>query len=145
MYLVNLLITLVTSQLANFVLKHGVLLIEVVYRFFALCIIVHRRFEEEAEEALYAIFASTGSKVAEQTEVEQQRCCEDRITAEEIDFYLHGIAHPSKDIDVVPSFLIIVSGRIIVDAHLMIILCIFVVAMAIEVGLQFWFENGLEG
>ena len=51
--------------------------------------------------------------------VEQERCSENRVSAEEIDFDLHWIIHPSEDVNVVPSLLIVVAWRIIVDSYFM--------------------------
>mgnify|MGYP000373161909 CR=1 FL=1 len=38
-------------------------------------------------------------------------------TAEEIELDLHGIAHPTKDIDVVPTFFIVSARRIIINTQ----------------------------
>src|SRR5207247_378594 len=45
-------------------------------------------------------------------------CGEDGIAAQEVDLDLHRIAEPSEDVDVVPSFLVVAAGRIVVDPHL---------------------------
>ena len=128
--LIHFLVGLVATHLADGVLQHGVLLVEVVHGLLALRVIVHGRLEEEAQEALYAVAASTCGEVAQQGEVEQQRSGKDRVAAEEVDLDLHGIAHPSEDVDVVPSLLVVVARRVIVDAHLMVILRVLVVAVA---------------
>ena len=70
--LVDFLISLVTAHLADGVLQHRVLLVEVVHSLLALGVVVHWRLEEEAQEALGAVTASTRCKVAQQSEVEQQ-------------------------------------------------------------------------
>ena len=88
--LVNLLVSLVAAHFADGVLQHGVLLEEVVDRFLALGVVVHRGLEEEGEETLDAAAAGTGSEVAEQAEVEQKRCGKDGVAAEEVDLDLHG-------------------------------------------------------
>ena len=75
--LVNFLVSLVTAHLADGVLQHRVLLVEVVHSLLALGVVVHWRLEEEAQEALGAVTASTGCKVAQQSEVEQQWSCKD--------------------------------------------------------------------
>ena len=54
----------------------------------ALGIIMHRRLEEETQETLDTITASTGSQIAQQGEVEQQWSCQDRVTTEEINLDL---------------------------------------------------------
>ena len=99
---------------------------------------MHWRLEEEAQEALDAVTAGTGCKVAQQTEVEQQWCCKDRVAAEEVDLDLHWVTHPAEDVDVVPALLVVVARWIIVDAYLMIILGVLVVAVAVEVWLLLW-------
>lgn len=45
--LIEFFVSLVTTHFANCVLEHGVLLIEVVYRNLVLCVVVHRRLQEE--------------------------------------------------------------------------------------------------
>lgn len=105
---------------------------------------MHRCLEEEAQEALDAITTSTSCEVAQQGEVEQQWSSEDRVAAEEVDLDLHRIAHPSEDVDVVPSLLVVVARWIIVDTYLVIVLCILVIAMTIEIRLNIWLEDGLQ-
>ena len=111
---------------------------------FALCVVVHWGFEEEAEEALDAVASGTCGEVAQQAEVETERSGEDRVAAEEVDLYLHRVAHPAEDVDVVPSFLVVVAWRIVVDAHLVVVLCVLVVAVAVEVGLHVGLEDCLQ-
>ena len=101
-------------------------------------IVVLWALEEEAQEALSAVASCTVGEVHEQAQVKTQRCCEDRVAAQEVDLDLHGIAHPAKDVDVVPTLFVVVAGRIVVDAH-------FVEDVAVEVGLVFGNENRLEG
>lgn len=101
------------------------------------CVVVHRALEEEAQEALYAVTAGTSSEVAEKNKVKTERSSEDRVATEEVDLDLHGITHPTEDVDVVPSFLVVVAGRIVVDTY-------FVVVVGVEVGLLFGNEDGLE-
>ena len=109
--LVDFFVSLVATHLADSILQHSVLLIEVVYRLLALSVVVHRSLEEEAQEALYAVASGTSSEVAQQCEVEQQRSSEDRVAAEEVNLDLHRVAHPSEDVDVVPSLLVVVAMR----------------------------------
>lgn len=121
------------------------LLVEVVDGLFATGIVVHGRFEEETQEALDAIASGTGGEVAQQRQVEQQRSGEDGVAAEEVDLNLHGITHPSEYIYIVPSLLVVIARRIVVDTHLVIILHVLVVAVSVEVGLVGGLEDGLEG
>ena len=106
-------------------------------RHLALRVVVHRALEEEAQEALRAIAALAGSEVGEQHKVEQQRSGQNRVAAKEVNLDLHGVAHPAKDVDVVPTLFVIVAGRIIVDAHLVVI-------VAVKVGLLVGLEYALE-
>ena len=109
-----------------------------VNRHFALGVVVHRALEEEAQEALDAVTAGASSEVAEQHEVEAQGSSEDRVAAQEVDLDLHGVSHPAEDIDVVPTFLVVVARGVVVDAHL-------VEVVGVEVGLLFGNEDRLEG
>ena len=99
---------------------------------FSLSVVVHRSLEEEAEEALYAVASCPSSEVAQQAEVETERRCEDRVAAEEVDLDLHWVAHPSEDVNIVPTLLVVVARRIIVDAHLVVVLSVLVVAVSVE-------------
>ena len=143
-FLINLFVALIATHLADSILQHCVLLIEVVDWLLAHGIVVLWTLQEEAEEALCAKASCTCCKVAEQAEVETQWSSEDRVAAKEVNLYLHWIAHPSEDVDVIPSFLIVVAWWVIVDTHLVIILCILVVAMSVEIRLVFWFEDSLQ-
>ena len=126
--LVYLLVSLITSHFANDILQHCILLIKVVNGFLTRSIVVHRSLEEEAEEALCTV--STCSEVAQQSKVEQQWSGKNRVTTEEVYLNLHRIANPSEDVDVVPSLLVVVTRRIVVDAYLVIVLCVLVLAIA---------------
>ena len=134
---IDLFVSLVAAHLTDGVLEHDVLLEEVVDGHLALGEVVHGALEEEAEEALDAVTACTCCEVAQEHEVKAEGCCEDRVAAEEVDLDLHGIAHPSEDVDIVPSFFVVVAGGIVVDAH-------FVVVVGVEIGLSFRNEDRLE-
>ena len=88
--------------------------------------------------------ACAGSEVAQEHQVEAERCGKDGVAAEEVDLDLHRIVHPAEDVDVVPALLVVVARRIVVDAHLMVVLGVFVVAVAVEVGLVFRHEDRLK-
>ena len=120
----------VTAHFAESVFEHYVLLEEVVDGHFVLSVVVHRALEEEAEEALDTVASGASSEVAQENEVKAQGSSEDRVAAEEVDFDLHWVAHPSEDVDVVPSLLVVVTRRIVVDAYLVIVLCVLVLAIA---------------
>ena len=78
-----------------------------------------------------------------------QRCGKNGVAAEEVDLDLHGVAHPSEDVEVVPSLLVVVAGRIVVDANLVVVALMVVVltaaVYAVEVGLVFGNEDAFEG
>ena len=135
--LIDFFVSRVTAHFADSVFEHNVLLEEVVNRHFVLGVVVHRALKEEAEEALSTVASGTSCEVAEEHEVEAERRCEDRVAAEEVNLYLHRVAHPAEDVDVVPAFLVVVAWRIIVDANL-------VLDVAIEVRLVFLAEDCLE-
>ena len=114
----------VATHLAECILQHGVLLIEVVDRLLPYPIVVHRTFQEEAQEVLNAITPCTGCEIDEQTEIKTHRCCQDRVATKVIDLDLHGIAHPAEDVDIIPRLLIILTWRVVVDAHLVVVVLI---------------------
>lgn len=136
--LVDFFVSFVAAHFADGVLEHNVLLEQVVDSLFALGVVVHRALEEEAQEALDAEAAGASGEVAEQYQVEAQGSGEDGVAAQEVDLDLHGVSHPSEDVDVVPAFLIVVTRGVVVDTY-------FVVVVAVEVGLLVGFEDGLEG
>ena len=147
--LVDFFVSLVAAHLADGVLEHDVLLEEVVYGHLVDGVVVLRALEEEAEEALCAPASGTCGQVAQQDEVETEGGGQDGVAAEEVDLDLHGVVHPAEDVDVVPAFLVVVAGRVIVDAYLVIV-SVVVVAFAaavdaVEVGLLVGHEDGLEG
>src|SRR5258708_36526580 len=80
-----------------------------------------RRLEIEAQPLLdadgFERWRALG-KVEEQHQVERDGSGKDRVAAEEINLDLHRIAEPSENVDVVPAFLVIAAGRVIVDANL---------------------------
>ena len=95
--------------------------------------------------ARWAVTKFSCFQIAEQTEVETEGSSEDRVAAEEIDLHLHRIAHPAKDVDIIPALLVVVARWVVVDTHLVVVLRIVVVAVAIEVGLHVGLEDGLQG
>ena len=114
--LIDFFVSRVTAHFADSVFEHNVLLEEVVNRHFVLGVVVHRALKEEAEEALSTVASGTSCEVAEEHEVEAERRCEDRVAAEEVNLYLHRVAHPAEDVDVVPAFFVVVARGIVVDA-----------------------------
>ncbi len=67
--LVDLLVCLIATHLADSVLEHGVLLEEVVDGNLVLGVVVHRALEEEAQETLDAVTACACCEVAQEHEV----------------------------------------------------------------------------
>ena len=92
LFLVYLFVSLVSTHLADGIFQHDILVEEVVDSLLTFRVVVHRALEEETQEALDAVTAGAGSEVTEQCEVEEQRCSQDRVAAEEVDLDLHGIA-----------------------------------------------------
>ena len=118
---------------------------EVVNGYLVLSVVVHRALEEEAEEALCAVTSGASSKVAQQYEVEAEGSSKDRVAAEEVNLNLHGVAHPTEDIDVVPTFFVVVARGIVVDTYFVVVTIVVVTATAtvltVEVGLIFSNED----
>src|SRR5207248_24748 len=79
-----------------------------------------------------ALVAALG-EVEQQREVEHDRRGQDRVAAEKVDLHLHRIAEPAEEIDVVPPFLGVAAGGVILDADLVI-----------EIAVKFFVEVGLE-
>ena len=96
----------------------------------------HRALEIKAEPFLdpQALqFRGTLGKIEEQHEIEHDRRRQNRVAAQEIDLDLHGIAEPSEDIDVIPTFFVITAWRVIVNADLV---CEVPVQVGVKLGLQ---------
>src|SRR6516225_5502680 len=78
---------------------------------------MHRTLEVKTQPFLNAAHAATLGKIQEENQVQNDRRRQNAVSAQEIDFDLHGITEPSVDIDVIPSFLIISSRRIVMNAY----------------------------
>src|ERR1700687_1017014 len=101
----------------------------------------HRRLEVKAKPLLNAQAAQRGTalrQVEEQDKIEDNRRGENRIAAEEVYLDLHGIAEPSEDVNVVPTFFVVAARRVIVDTNLVEDIS---VEFGIERGLQDVFEH----
>ena len=96
-----------------------------------------RALEVEGEPLLDAAHAGPLRQVEEQRQVEHQRRGQDRVAAEEIDLDLHRVAQPPEDVDVVPAFLVVAAGRVVVDPHL-------VVHLAVELGIELRLQDVLQ-
>ena len=72
----------------------------------------------ERQPLLNAAEAGTLCKVGVQDEVECERRSKNRVAAQEVDLDLHGVAHPANDVDVVPTFFVVATWWVVVDAHL---------------------------
>src|SRR5262249_5239666 len=100
----------------------------------------HGRLEIEAEPFLNPDALQLRAalrQVEKQHQVEHDGSGQDRIAAKEVDLDLHGIAEPSKDVDVVPALFVVAARRIVVDAHL-------VKHVPVELGIQTGLQNVLE-
>ena len=122
--LVDFFVSFVATHFAQSVLEHYILLEQVVNRHFVLSVVVHWALEEEAQEALDAIASCASSQVAEEYEVKAKRSSEDRVAAEEVGLDLHWRAHPTEDVDVVPTFLVVVARWIVVDTYFVVVVLI---------------------
>src|SRR5262249_14760645 len=79
---------------------------------------MHRTLEVKTQPFLYTAHSATLSKIQEQHRIQNDRRCQYAVAAQEINLDLHGIAEPSVDVDVVPSFFVIPARGIVVDTHL---------------------------
>ena len=136
---VDFFVGFVSAHLANGVLEHDVLLEQIVYGGNAAGVVVHGALEVERHPCLYTLAAGSGCQVCAKHEIEHQRGGQDGVAAEEVNLDLHTVftAHPSEDVEVVPAFLVVAAGRIIVDAD-------FMEDVGIEVGLLVLVENGVD-
>ena len=98
---------------------------------------VLRALEVEGEPFLDALHAGALGEVEEKSEIKNERRGENRIAAEKVDLYLHRVAEPPEDVDVVPALLVVAAGRVVVDPHL-------VVDVAIELGIELRLQDVLE-
>lgn len=122
--LVDFLIGLITTHFTNSIFQNSILLEEMIDRNFVFSIIMHRTLQEETQETLDTKTSCTCSQVTQQYKVQAQRSSKNRITAKEINLNLHWIPHPSEDINIIPTFFIIITRRIVIDTYFMIVVCI---------------------
>ncbi len=97
--------------------------------------------EVEAEPLLDAEAAQAGragSEIHEEDEIEGEWCGQDGVAAEEVYLDLHRIAEPAEDIDVIPTFFIITTWRVIVNANLVVDV---LVEVGVKLGLEDVFQN----
>ena len=93
--------------------------------------------EVEGQPFLDALHAGSLGEVEEKSEVKKKGRGENRIAAEKVNLYLHWVAEPTEDVDVVPSLFVVAAGWVVVDPHL-------VIDVAIELGIELWLEDVLE-
>ena len=104
---------------------------------FSFFVVVHRTLQEEREETLRAKATFACSEVCQQDEVKHERSGENGVATEEVNLDLHRIAHPAKDVDVVPALLVVATRRIVVDSYLVVI-------VGIEIRLFFRRQDAFE-
>src|SRR6185369_8419779 len=107
-----------TSDLLHPLVEERVLLEQIVHR--ALAVPVVGRLEEERELALDATLTAALGHVHQTHQVDDQRGGEDRVLAEEVDLDLHPLAEEPEDVDVVPGFLLVTAGAVVVDVDLVV-------------------------
>src|SRR4051812_19976056 len=90
---------------------------------------MHRALEVETQPFLNALHPATLCQVEKQHQVQHQRSGENAVAAEKVDLDLHRIAQPSEDVDVVPTFFIVASWRVVMNPDL-------VVEIPIEIGVK---------
>ena len=77
-------------------------------------------------------------EIEKEHEIQHDGCRKDRVPAEEIDLDLHRIVEPTKNINVVPTFFVVTTRWVIVNADLVENVA---VKIRVEIGLQNVFEN----
>ena len=82
--------------------------------------VVHRALAEERQPSLDTTHTGTQGQIAEQHQVECDRGSQDGVAAKEVYLDFHRVTHPAEDVDIVPCFFIVLAGRIVIDAYLMI-------------------------
>src|SRR5262245_57939888 len=97
----------------------------------------HGTLEIETQPFLNSAHPAALGKVEEHHEIEDDGCGEDAISAEKVNLNLHWVAKPTIDINVVPTFLVVATGRVIMDPD-------FVRKLLIKVGIEVWLENLIE-
>src|ERR1051326_568303 len=105
-----------TSQVPQSVLKFHQLNKQIVLRIQPRS--VHWALEIKTQPFLDAAHAASLSEIKKEHEVQDDRSCQNAVSAQEIDLDLHGITEPPIDVDVVPSLLIVSARGIVVDTHL---------------------------
>ncbi len=93
--------------------------------------------EVEGQPFLDALHAGSLGEVKKKSEVKNKGRGKNRIAAEEVDLYLHWVAEPAKDVDVIPSLFVVAAGWVVVDPHL-------VIGVSIEFGIELGLENVLK-
>ena len=91
----------------------------------------------EGKPLLHTRLAGPVGQVQEEREVQDDRCGQNRVTAQEVHLDLHRVAHPSEDVDVVPPLLVVAAGWVVVDAD-------DVVDVAVEVRVGVGLEDGIQ-
>src|SRR5690348_3250089 len=102
----------------------------------------HRTLEVEGEPLLDSLarhFRAPLGKVHKQDEVKNNGGGQNRIAAQEVNFDLHGIAHPSEDVEIVPPLFVVSARRVIIDSHFVIEA---LVELRIDLRLEDIFQNG---
>src|SRR6266508_2304078 len=93
----------------------------------------HRRLEVEGEPLLDAGETRAPREVQKERQIEGHRRRENRVTTEEVDLDLHGLAEPAEDVDVVPPLLRVSPRRVVLDPDLVEILA---VELVVDLGLE---------
>src|ERR1051326_1576173 len=76
----------------------------------------HGTLEIKTQPFLNTAHSAALGKVQEQYKVQDNRSGKNAVAAEKIDLDLHGITEPAVDVDIIPSFFIIATGRVVMDA-----------------------------
>ena len=118
---IDFFVCLVAAHFSDGVFEHDILFEEMIDGDFSFFVVVHRTLQEEREETLRAKATFACSEVCQQDKVKHERSGENGVATEEINLDLHRIAHPAKDVDVVPALLVVATRRIVVDSYFVVI------------------------
>src|SRR5690242_18354741 len=98
---------------------------------------MHGSLKVKRQPLLDAAHARALRQVHKQYQIQDQRCRQNRIAAQEVDLDLHGVAQPTENVDIVPPLLGVTAGRVVFDADL-------VVKIPVEIGIQLALQDVLQ-
>ena len=92
-----------------------------------------RALEVKRQPLLNAAEPAALRQIQEEDQIKRYRSGQNAIATQEVDLDLHGIIKPAKDVDVVPPFLVVSPGLVVMNVDLVVV---GTVQILVEVGLQ---------